>query len=125
MLTKGHVYEPVSVTIFDDSQSAIALAKNPVNHQRSKHIDIKYHFVRDEYNAGKINIVYLPTADMITDMFTKPVSSINWANLTIYYLVIDISNSMVQRRDALNCKAIESVQDYITLCCIMFASHEC
>ena len=69
---QNHKCEPV--TIFDDSQSAIALAKNPVNHQRSKHIDIKYHFVRDECNAGKINIVYLQTAEMIADMFTKPVS---------------------------------------------------
>jgi hypothetical protein len=62
------------VTIFDDNQGAIALAQNPVHHQRSKHINIKYHFIRDECMQGKIVVEYLPTEDMIADMFTKPVS---------------------------------------------------
>jgi len=65
-------YEPV--TIFGDNQGAIALLKNPVHHQRSKHIDIKYHFVRTEFNRGKINVVYLPSEDMVADIFTKPAS---------------------------------------------------
>lgn len=58
-IDKNVRYEPV--TIFDDNQGAIALAENPVHHQRSKHIDIKYHFVRNECRQGKINVVYLPT----------------------------------------------------------------
>jgi hypothetical protein len=62
------------VTIFDDNQGAIALVNNPVHHQRSKHIDIKYHFVRDECSQNRIKLEYLPTADMIADIFTKPAS---------------------------------------------------
>ena len=65
-------YEPV--TIFDDNQGAIALVENPVHHQRSKHVDIKYHFIRTEVIRGKINVVYLPSEDMIADIFTKPAS---------------------------------------------------
>ena len=52
----------------------IALVGNPVHHQRSKHIDIKYHFIRDECRRDKINVVYKPTSDMVADIFTKPVS---------------------------------------------------
>jgi hypothetical protein len=62
------------VTLFSDNQGAIALVKNAVYHQRSKHIDIKFHFIRDEYCKGNIDIMYLPTEDMIADIFTKPVS---------------------------------------------------
>ena len=62
------------VTIFDDNQGTIALVNNPVHHQRSKHIDIKYHFVRDECSRNRIKLEYLPTADMIADIFTKPAS---------------------------------------------------
>ena len=63
-------YEPV--TIFEDNQGAIALVDNPVHHQRSKHIDTKCHFIRDECHRGKINVVYMPTSDMVADIFTKP-----------------------------------------------------
>lgn len=56
-------------TIFGDNQGAIALTKNPVNRQRSKHIDVKYHYIRE----GKINIIYCPSENMTADILTKPV----------------------------------------------------
>ena len=62
------------VTIFEDNQGAIALSKNPVNRQRSKHIDIRYHFVRNALEEGKVDIQYCPTEDMIADSLTKPMS---------------------------------------------------
>jgi hypothetical protein len=65
-----------SVNMFVDNQSAIALAKNPVHHQRSKHIDIKYHFVRFEVQEGVIELMYIPTAENVADVFTKPVTRI-------------------------------------------------
>lgn len=57
--------------VFEDNQAAIAMAKNPQFHGRSKHISIKYHFVRDKVNDGTINISYCPTTEMIADMLTK------------------------------------------------------
>ena len=59
------------VTVFEDNQGAIALSKNPVNRQRSKHIDIRYHFVRDILQEGKIDIKYCPTEHMVADVLTK------------------------------------------------------
>ena len=60
------------VLIHVDNQGTINLAKNPVNHQRSKHIDIKYHFIRSEIQAGTVKLEYIPTEDNIADIFTKP-----------------------------------------------------
>ena len=66
---KGH-YD--SVLIFEDNQGTIALANNPVNRQRSKHIDIKYHFIRSEVHRGRVSLEYCPTAEMLADLMTKP-----------------------------------------------------
>ena len=57
-----------------DNQGAIALPKNPVHHQRSKNIDVKYHFIRSEVEDGIVLLVYVPTEDNVADIFSKPVS---------------------------------------------------
>ena len=65
-----HRYEPVK--ILRDNQGAITLPKDPVNQQRCKHIDIKYHFIRNALHKKKIEIAYCPTTDMMTaDVMTK------------------------------------------------------
>ena len=63
-----------SATIFEDNQGAIALSKNPVNHQRAKHINISYHFIRSTQETGKVTIKYCSTQDMIADLMTKAAS---------------------------------------------------
>ena len=60
-----------STKIHVDNQGAIALSKNPVNRQRAKHIDIKYHFIREVVSDGKVEVVYCPTEIMVADIFTK------------------------------------------------------
>lgn len=62
------------VDIGVDNQSAINLANNPVNHQRSKHIDVRYHFIRDEIQRGNICLFYVQSNENVADIFTKPVS---------------------------------------------------
>lgn len=59
------------VKIYEDNQGCIAMAKNPVNHERTKHIDIKYHFVRELVTRGVIEISYLETEEMLADILTK------------------------------------------------------
>ena len=61
-----------ATTIFVDNQGAMKLAENPQFHNRTKHIDICYHFIRDTLAAGEIVLQYLPTADMVADIMTKP-----------------------------------------------------
>jgi hypothetical protein len=59
------------LTIRVDNQAAIALAKNAVHHQRSKHIDIRYFRIRDEIENGHVTVVYVPTGENISDLLTK------------------------------------------------------
>ena len=44
-----------------DNVSAIRLAKNPVSHGRSKHIEVRFHFLREQVNKGKLELIYYPT----------------------------------------------------------------
>jgi hypothetical protein len=60
--------------IFVDNQSAIALTKNPVAHNRTKHIDIRYFFIRHHIENGEFDIIYVPSGKNIADIFTKCVS---------------------------------------------------
>jgi hypothetical protein len=63
-----------ATTIFEDNQSCINLAKNPVHHARSKHIDIQHHFIREKIISKEIHLEYTPTEEMIADIFTKPLA---------------------------------------------------
>ena len=60
------------VVLFVDNKGAIDFGKNPVHHQRSKHIDIKYHFIRSKIQDSQFVLKYVPSKDNIADIFTKP-----------------------------------------------------
>ncbi|WVZ76504.1 LOW QUALITY PROTEIN: hypothetical protein U9M48_024479 [Paspalum notatum var. saurae] len=55
-----------------DSTSAISVAKNPVLHSRTKHIDVRFHFLRDHYEKGDIDLVHVASENQLADIFTKP-----------------------------------------------------
>ena len=57
--------------IMEDNQGTIAIAKNPIVHARTKHIDIKYHYVREAIQQRLITLSYCPTNEMIADLLTK------------------------------------------------------
>ena len=60
------------VPIYCDNTSTINISENPVLHSRTKHIDVRHHFLRDNVAKGKINLVYVPTEYQLADIFTKP-----------------------------------------------------
>ena len=64
--------EQKSISIGCDNNGAISLAKHQVFHERSKHIDVRYHFVREEIERGNIVVFKVDTADNPSDMLTKP-----------------------------------------------------
>ncbi|SPC67828.1 uncharacterized protein UHOD_12046 [Ustilago sp. UG-2017b] len=61
------------LTIFSDNTGTIQVSKDPAQHWKLKHIDTKYHFIRDNVQDGKVRIKYINTADNLADLFTKPV----------------------------------------------------
>ena len=65
-------YEQSQATIIgEDNQSCIKLATNPVTHKRSKHIDTKFHFIREKVENNTVDIVYTPTNQLAADLLTK------------------------------------------------------
>ena len=65
-----------TVQMFGDNQGAIALTKNPHITERSKHIDVCYHFIRDLAERQKLEITYIPTDRMVADGMTKPLARV-------------------------------------------------
>ena len=64
-----------TTTLFSDNQSAIALTKEHQYHARTKHIDVRYHFIRWIVEDGKIRLIYCPTDEMVADTLTKALPS--------------------------------------------------
>jgi len=73
----SELFTPIAgpITLHSDNQSAIALAKDDRFHARTKHIDIRYHFIRYAIEEGNIRLTYCPTEDMTADIFTKALTS--------------------------------------------------
>ncbi|KAF0706887.1 hypothetical protein AaE_013900 [Aphanomyces astaci] len=77
----GELEDGVPITIWEDNQGSIALAKNTEHHRRTKHIDIRYHFIREKVASADIELKYCPTSDMIADIFTKPLPAVQFSKL--------------------------------------------
>lgn len=69
------------VVIYIDNKSVIDLAKNPVFHRRSKHIDVRYHFIRERVEQGEIVIKHVRTEDQRADMLTKSMSTVKFEKM--------------------------------------------
>ena len=74
-----HLFIPTP--IFTDNQSFITYTKNEVSNNRTKHIDVHYHYTRDQIAKGNISLHYIPTIDNPADIFTKPLSPRKHAHL--------------------------------------------
>jgi hypothetical protein len=69
---RDYGYKLSQVLLLCDNESAIHMGDNPVEHSRTKHIDIRYHFLRDHQQKGDIEIAYVSTHNQLADIFTKP-----------------------------------------------------
>ena len=70
------------LVIHEDNQSCIKMTKNPVNHGRAKHIDIKYHHTRDEVKRGEVKLEHCETSVMLANIMTKALPGPRHKNLT-------------------------------------------
>ena len=60
------------ISILCDNTSAISISKNPVMHSKTKHIPIKYHFLREQVLEQKVKLEYVPSKEQVANIFTKP-----------------------------------------------------
>ena len=87
-------YEVVldKVPLLCDNESAVKLANNPVQHTRTKHIDIRHHFLRDHVAKGDISLENVGTENQLADIFTKPLDEARFCMLRNELNVLDLSN---------------------------------
>jgi hypothetical protein len=57
--------------VYGDNQSTISVSKNGIKGNRTKHVDVKYHFITETVESGKVNLVWVPSAEQQADIFTK------------------------------------------------------
>jgi hypothetical protein len=62
------------ITIHYDNTSAISASQNPVLHSKTKHIPIKYHFLKEKVTNKVVQLNYIPSTEQIVDIFTKPLA---------------------------------------------------
>jgi hypothetical protein len=71
LLTKLHRPLQQATIVYCDNISAIYMSSNPVQHRRTKHIEIDIHFVREKVSLGQVRVLHVPTTAQFADIFTK------------------------------------------------------
>ena len=79
-----------TTTIYIDNKSAIQLCKNPVFHDRSKHIEVRYHFIRECVESKKICVEHIRTEEQLADILTKPLGRTRFQELRARIGMVDV-----------------------------------
>ena len=79
--------------LYCDNKSAINIAHNPVQHDRTKHVEIDRHFIKEKLDSGLIYTPYVPSSDQLADVLTKGLCSINFQILIDKLGMEDIHSS--------------------------------
>jgi hypothetical protein len=85
-------YNLCKVSLLCDNESVIRLADNPVEPSRTRHIDIRHHFLRDHQQRGDIDIYHISTENQLADIFTKPLDEKRFCRLRSDLNVLDLRN---------------------------------
>jgi hypothetical protein len=86
---RDYGYKLTKLPLLCDNESAIRMADNPVEHSRTKHIAIRYHFLRDHQQKGDIEIAYVSTKEQLADIFTKPLDEKTFTKLRHELNILD------------------------------------
>jgi hypothetical protein len=89
---RDYDYKLTKVPLLCDNESAIRMADNPVEHSRTKHIAIRYHFLRDHQQKGDIEIAYVNSKEQLADIFTKPLDEQTFTKLRHELNILDSRN---------------------------------
>jgi hypothetical protein len=83
-----------SVPLLSDNESAVKIVKNPVLHSRTKHIDIRYHFLREKEANGDIALQSVRSEEQLADIFTKPLNERIFVRLRNELNILDAAHVM-------------------------------
>jgi hypothetical protein len=89
---RDYGYKFSKVPLLCDNESAIRMTDNPIEHSRTKHIAIRYHFLRDHQQRGDIEIAYVSTKEQLADIFTKPLDEKTFTKLRNELNILDSRN---------------------------------
>lgn len=81
LVTSINVQVTRPIPIYEDNNGCISIANNPTSHKRSKHIDIKYHFSREQVENNIIKLIYVSTGNQLADILTKPLPTVRFSAL--------------------------------------------
>jgi hypothetical protein len=81
-----------NILLLCDNKSAIKLANNPVQHSRTKHIDIRHHFLRDHEAKGDVVLLHVSTEWQLADILTKPLDEQRFCALRSELNILDSHN---------------------------------
>ena len=76
--------------VYEDNHGTTELTKNPKFHNRTKHIDVSYHFVREQVDNKVVSVKYCRTEDMLADVMTKGLSKVQFERFRVMLGLIKI-----------------------------------
>jgi hypothetical protein len=89
---RDYGYKLSKVPLLCNNESAICMMDNPVEQNRTNHIDIRYHFLRDHQQRGDIEIAYVNTKNQLADIFTNPLDEKTFSKLGNELNILDSRN---------------------------------
>jgi hypothetical protein len=89
---RDYGYKLSKVPLLCDNESVIRMTDNPIEHSRTKHIDIRYLFLRDHQQRGDIKIAYVNNKNQLADIFTKPLDEKTFSKLRNELNILDSRN---------------------------------
>ena len=92
LLEELRVENSLPMRLYCDNKAAIAIAHNLVLHDRTKHVEVDKHFIKEKIDSGLICLPYIPTIEQVADIFTKGLPKKQFENLNSKLAIEDIFN---------------------------------